>query len=50
MQITDVGEVWGVGRQYKNRLNIIGIETVYQLTIYELGKKQQQFGVVLERT
>lgn len=50
MQITDVGEVWGVGRQYKNRLNTMGIETVYQLAICEPGKIRQHFGVVLERT
>lgn len=50
MQITDVGKVWGVGRQYKNRLNIMGIETVYQLAICEPGKIRQHFGVVLERT
>lgn len=50
MQITDVGEVWGVGRQYKNRLNTMGIETVYQLAVCEPGKIRQHFGVVLERT
>lgn len=50
MQITDVAEVWGVGRRYAKRLNDMGIETVYQLAICELGKIRQHFGVVLERT
>lgn len=50
MQITDVGEVWGVGRRYKVRLNEMGIHTVYQLAICEPAKIRQHFGVVLERT
>ena len=28
----DVGEVWGIGRQYKTLLNSYGIKTAYQLT------------------
>lgn len=32
MQITDVGEVC-VGRQYKIKLNEMGIHTVYQLAV-----------------
>ena len=50
MQITDVGEVWGVGQQYKNRFNTMGIETAYQLAICEPGKIRQCLGKVLERT
>lgn len=50
MQITDVGEVWGIGRRYKQRLNALGVETVQQLAICEPGKIRQHFGVVLERT
>lgn len=50
MQITNVGEVWGVGRRYVHRLNTMGIDTVYQLAICEPGKIRQHFGVVLERT
>lgn len=50
MQITDVVEVWGVGCRYKQRLNALGIETVYQLAICEPAKIRQYFGVVLERT
>ena len=50
MQITDIGELWGVGRRYKLRLNEMGIHTVYQLAICEPAKIRQHFGVVLERT
>ena len=50
MQITDVGEVWGVGHRYKIRLNEMGVHTVYQLAICEPAKIRQHFGVVLERT
>lgn len=50
MQITDIGEVWGVGRRYKQRLNALGVETVYQFAICEPEKIRQHFGVVLERT
>ena len=50
MQITDIGEVWGVGRRYKQRLNKLGVETVYQFAICEPEKIRQHFGVVLERT
>jgi len=50
MQITDVGELWGVGRRYKVRLNEMGIHTVYQLAVCDPAKIRQHFGVVLERT
>ena len=50
MQITDVGELWGVGRRYKVRLNEMGIHNVYQLAVCEPAKIRQHFGVVLERT
>lgn len=50
MQITEVGELWGVGRRYKIRLNNLGIFTVHQLAICEPAKIRQHFGVVLERT
>lgn len=50
MQITEVGELWGVGRRYQARLNALGIQTVHQLALCESGKIRQHFGVVLERT
>jgi len=50
MQITDVGELWGVGRRYKTKLNEMGIHTVYQLAVCAPAKIRQYFGVVLERT
>lgn len=39
-----------MGRRYKDRLNAMGVESVYQLAICEPGKIRQHFGVVLERT
>lgn len=39
-----------MGRRYKDRLNAMGVETVYQLAICESEKIRQHFGVVLERT
>ncbi len=50
MQITDISDLWGVGRRYKTRLNAMGIYTVHQLAICEPAKIRQHFGVVLERT
>lgn len=50
MQITDIGELWGVGRRNKVRLNSMGIYTVHQLAICEPAKIRQHFSVVLERT
>lgn len=50
MQITEVGELWGVGRRYKSRLNAMGIDNVYQLSVCEPAKIRQHFSVVLERT
>ncbi len=50
MQITDIGEVWGVGSRYKKRLAALGVTTVYQFAICEPAKIRQHFGVVLERT
>ena len=50
MQITDIGELWGVGRRYKLRLNEMDIHTVYQLAVCAPAKIRQHFGVVLERT
>ncbi len=50
MKITDVGELWDVGRRYKVRLSKMGIYIVYQLAVCEPAKIRQHFGVVLEFT
>ena len=46
----DVGEVWGVGRQIKARLEAMGIQTVRQLRDADAETIRARFSVVLERT
>ncbi len=46
----DVGEVWGVGRRIKQRLNTIGIHSVLDLRNTQPKSLRAQFGVVMERT
>ncbi len=46
----EVGEVWGVGRRIKERLNGMGIETVQQLKDSSISKIKNEFNVVLART
>lgn len=46
----EVGEVWGIGRQLKQRLNKMGIVTVRDLRDADASQLRQQISVVLERT
>ena len=46
----EAGEVWGVGRRTRERLQEIGILTVLQLRDADLKAIRHHFGVVLERT
>lgn len=48
--IIDVSEVWGVGRQYKKRLNELGIITAGDLKRANPEMIGRLFGVVLKRT
>ena len=50
MSITPVSEVWGIGKRLTKRLNQLGIETAYQLSICDPKAMRQQFSVVMERT
>lgn len=50
MQITPVGEVWGVGRKLTESLTRRGIETVWQLARMETHQVRRLYSVVLERT
>ncbi len=50
MDITPVGEVWGVGRRIGARLETAGIHTAAQLASSHRGWIKKQFSVVLERT
>jgi DNA polymerase V len=46
----EVGEVWGVGRRIRERLNGMGIETVQQLKESSVSRIKKEFNVVLART
>jgi len=50
LQITDVSEVWGVGRRLTARLQPLGIKTAWDLAQYDPTSLRQQFSVVLEKT
>jgi DNA polymerase V len=50
LSITEVGEVWGVGRQLTVRLQAMGIETVWDLRCASPKMLRTHFGVVMERT
>lgn len=46
----DVGEVWGVGRQWHKKLLRLGIYTAHDLAMANLPLLKKQFNVVLQRT
>lgn len=50
MKLVPVGEVWGVGRKYAERLANLGIHTALDLAQANPKNIRQQFSVVLERT
>lgn len=50
MGLTEVGDVWGVGRQSRARLNAQGIHTVLDLLRADVATLRRQFGVVMEKT
>lgn len=45
-----VGEIWGVGRRIAQKLQILGIQTAWDLRQTNVKHIRQQFSVVLERT
>jgi DNA polymerase V len=49
MSETEVGEVWGVGRQIAKKLKAQGIHSVFDLLQASPQAMRQQFGVVMER-
>ncbi|WP_417775284.1 translesion error-prone DNA polymerase V subunit UmuC [Stutzerimonas xanthomarina] len=50
LRITEVGEVWGVGRRLTARLEPLGIKTAWDLAQYDPTSLRRQFSVVLEKT
>lgn len=47
--MTEVSEVWGVGRRLTARLKPLGIKTAWDLAQYDPASLRQQFSVVLEK-
>jgi len=50
MRLVPVNEVWGIGRQTFKRLQLMGINTVYDLAIQPVDSIQAQFNIVVART
>ncbi|WP_434157802.1 translesion error-prone DNA polymerase V subunit UmuC [Stutzerimonas stutzeri] len=50
LHMTDVSEVWGVGRRLTARLQPLGIKTAWDLAQYDPASLRRQFSVVLEKT
>ena len=50
LKMTDIGDVWGIGRQYKKKLAYHSINTAWDFTMRSKNWVRQQMGVVGERT
>lgn len=50
MKLVPVAEVWGVGRRLTAKLNLMGINTAFELSETPIPLMRKHFGVVLERT
>jgi DNA polymerase V len=49
MSETDVGEVWGIGRQITKKLKVMDVNSVFDLVQLSPQVMRTQFGVVMER-
>lgn len=50
LQRIDVGDVWGVGRQWTKKLKTLGIRTAADLAAANLNELRSQFNIILMRT
>ncbi|MGZ5058947.1 MAG: Y-family DNA polymerase, partial [Methylobacter sp.] len=50
MRIVPVGEVWGIGSRTSEKLNRIGIHTVWDLAVQPEKRMQSRFNIVVART
>ncbi|MCX7083994.1 MAG: Y-family DNA polymerase [Methylococcales bacterium] len=50
MRIVPVGEVWGIGSRTNAKLNKLGIDTVWDLSVQSPSKIQKAFNIVVART
>jgi DNA polymerase V len=46
----DIGDVWGIGRQWRKKLMCQGINTAYDLTQIDPNQLRRQYNVVMMRT
>ena len=49
LQLTDVSDVWGVGKRISQRLHLLGINTALQLADSNLSMIRRNFDVIVER-
>ncbi|NIF03798.1 translesion error-prone DNA polymerase V subunit UmuC, partial [Pantoea sp. Acro-805] len=50
LQLTDVSDVWGIGRRISMRMNQLGITTALQLADSNVSMIRKNFDVITERT
>ncbi|MDF7651810.1 translesion error-prone DNA polymerase V subunit UmuC [Erwiniaceae bacterium L1_54_3] len=50
LQLTDVSDVWGIGRRISVRMNQLGITTALQLADSNVSMIRKNFDVIIERT
>lgn len=50
LRLVPVNEVWGIGRQTTKRLQVLGINTAYELANQPVESIQAQFNIVIART
>jgi DNA polymerase V len=50
MQLTPVGEIWGIGSRTQQKLNAMGIHTAYDLAIQPPQTIQKQFNITVSKT
>ncbi|HIG65046.1 MAG TPA: Y-family DNA polymerase [Methyloprofundus sp.] len=50
LRLVPVNEVWGIGRQTTKRLQLMGINTAYELARQPVESIQAQFNIVVART
>ena len=50
LQLSAIGDVWGIGRRYTKKLQYYGINTAYDFTLKNKSWVRREMGVVGERT
>lgn len=50
LPVTDVSDVWGIGRRTTDHLNSMGIHSAWDLACADAWTLRKQFSVVVEKT